>query len=195
MRGDFPVPQSPKTQSGTGILPVTSKPKSTNHATPVRVQIAPTALRSKPVAQDTIPALTAPANRSRVPPLISQNAPSQPAVHTSHFSLPRQPAAGSGLLSESQLSLRAEHAYPLSQHAPSEQASRRLWTAVSHHSSPCVRSTPTRLHRTSQPQALDCSEPSQLSLRAEHACQPPPNTPLRTSSRRLWTAVSHHSSL
>ncbi len=49
----------------------------------------------------------------------------------------------------------------------SEPASRRLWTAVSHHSSPRVRSTPTR----------------------------PPNTPpLRTSSRRLWTAVSHHSS-
>ena len=77
---------------------------------------------------------------------------------------------------------------PYSRHPTSNRplrtSSRRLWTAVSNHSS---------LWRT------------------ECACQPPPNQPgtarlrtratqqaiipLRTSSRRLWTAVSHHSSL
>ena len=51
-------------------------------------------------------------------------------------------------------------------------------TAVSHHSSLCARSAPTSHspnklpHRTSAPQALDCCEPSQLSLRAEHVYPP-----------------------
>jgi hypothetical protein len=50
---------------------------------------------------------------------------------------------------------------------------------VRDHRSLCVRSTPTRPapntppNRTSAPKALDCCEPSQLSLRAEHAYQPP----------------------
>jgi hypothetical protein len=55
------------------------------------------------------------------------------------------------------------------QQAPSEQERRRLWTAVSNHSSVCVRSTPT-------------SPPS-------------PQAPSEQERRRLWTAVSNHSSL
>jgi hypothetical protein len=61
---------------------------------------------------------------------------------------------------------------PLSQHAPSVPARRRLWTAVSHHSSRGARSA----------RGLP-SVPA-----------PRPTSPLRISSRRLWTAVSHHSS-
>ena len=103
---------------------------------------------------------------------------------------------------------------PLSQHAPSEPASRRLWssgriTALRPHEVHAARPLPTRQPsvqvvlrtrpgsrgsvlappnkpsppptkpptpqdtlRTSPPKALDCCEPSQLSLRTECACQP-----------------------
>ena len=113
------------------------------------------------------------------------------------FPLSEPATAGSGLLSELQLSLRTKCAYQplptsprvepasrrlspnkpgireapysrLSPQAPSQQARRRLWTAVSHHSSLCVRSTPTST---------------------------PPNKPLfEPARRRLWTAVRHHNS-
>ena len=44
-----------------------------------------------------------------------------------------------------------------------------------HHSSPCARSAPTSPSPNKQPQALDCCEPSPLSLRTECAYKPPPN--------------------
>ncbi len=124
---------------------------------------------------------------------------------------PNKPAAGSGLLSELQLSLRTECACQ-----PTEQASLRTsqpqaLDCCQNYSSPCARSAPTSPTepaslRTSQPQALDCCEQSQLSLRTECACQPlrkspgtrgsvlaplptspPPNTPFS-----LLQFHSHH---
>jgi hypothetical protein len=88
--------------------------------------------------------------------------------------------------------------------SPSEQDRRRLWTAVSHHSSRSARSArslpseparpPNKPLRTSQPQALDCCEPSQLSGRTKCARPALRTSPSEQDRRRLWTAVSHHSS-
>jgi hypothetical protein len=75
---------------------------------------------------------------------------------------PYKPAKGSGLLGESQLSLRAEHAYQLSQRAPLRTSQPKALDCCEHHSSLCVRSTPTSS----------------------------PNAPLSVqASQRLWTAV------
>jgi hypothetical protein len=97
----------------------------------------------------------------------------------------------------SQLSLRTECACQ-----PSDQARDREAPYSRH-------PTSNRPLRTRAPQALDCCEPSQLSLRTKCACQPSDqardreapysrhptsNRPLHSSSRRLWTAVSNHSS-
>jgi hypothetical protein len=137
-------------------------------------------------------------------------------------SAPASPPTNPGI---ARLRTRAtQHASP-----PPHQRAEGSGLAVSHHSSPprtkCAcqpsdqardREAPHSRHptsnrplRTRAPQALDCCEPSQLSLRTKCACQPSDqardreapysrhptsNRPLHSSSRRLWTAVSNHSS-
>jgi hypothetical protein len=73
---------------------------------------------------------------------------------------PNKPAEGSGLLGESQLSLRAEHAYP---HSPPKPGHARLRTSPSPHTL-----------RTSQPKALDCCQHYSSLSRTECACPPSP---------------------
>ncbi len=107
--------------------------------------------------------------------LRAQSAPTRPPPFKPP---PHQLAEGSGLLGESQLSPRTKCAYPPpSPQAPSEPASRRLWTAG--------RITALSAHGVRLPalssQARDREAPySRLS----------PQAPSEPASRRLWTAVS-----
>jgi hypothetical protein len=87
---------------------------------------------------------------------------------------------------------------PASPHKPRplRTSSRRLWTAVRITALSRARSAPTSLSPQAssspnkQPQALDCCQHYSSLWRTECAYPPLPTRPLRTSSRRLWTAVS-----
>jgi hypothetical protein len=111
---------------------------------------------------------------------------------------PNKPAAGSGLLGESQLSGRTECARPAPPNKPgiarlrtratqqaivsSEQASRRLWTAGSI----------TALGAHGVRAACPPYQPGIARLRTRATQQAIVSS--EQASRRLWTAVSHHSS-
>ena len=82
---------------------------------------------------------------------------------------------------------------PLSPHAPSEQERRRLWTAVSHHSSRGARSAPARPPYQPLSQQAPSEQAAagsgllselQLSLRTECVCEPLRSSP----AEGPWTA-------
>ncbi|RFC50747.1 MAG: hypothetical protein DVB22_001870 [Verrucomicrobia bacterium] len=127
-----------------------------------------------------------------------------------------QAAAGSGLLGESQLSLRTECACAPPQHALSDQARDReaLYSpspttpppttpspnkqpqaldCCQNYSSLRARSAPTRPLPTRAPQALDCWE-NHSSLRARSAPARPPNTPSPTMPGTAGLRLPDHRS-